>query len=138
MFEVAANGGLIGASIYGPMCWDGDESRKPAIDDYIAHLEHIVEVVGIEHVGFGTDLSTGADLKKIAFERQTPRRWEGINRFNRVFGEDIPARYLADCSNHRDLPKVTEALLARGWTDEHVTAYLGGNLKRVLGEIWGA
>lgn len=135
---LAAKGGLIGASIYGPMCWDGDEGRKPAIDDYIRHLEHIVEVVGIEHVGFGTDLSTGADLKKIAFERQTPRRWEGIDRFNRTFGEDIPARYLADCSNHRDLPKVTAALLARGWTDEHVTAYLGGNLKRVLGEIWGA
>ena len=134
---VAAKGGLIGASIYGPMCWDGDERRKPTIDDYLRHLEHLVEVAGIEHVSFGTDLSTGRDLQRIAFERATPRRWEGIDRFNRIFGEDIPSRYLADCSAHRDLPRVTAALLARGWREEHVRLYLGENLRRVLGTIWG-
>ena len=133
---LVAKGGLIGASIYGPMCWDGDERRKPAIADYIRHLEYLVEVAGIEHVGFGTDLATGRNLQQIAFERATPRRWEGINRFNRVFGEAIPERYLADCRSHGDLPKVTAALVARGWREEHIRAYLGENLRRVLGRIW--
>lgn len=135
---VAEKGGVIGASIYGPMCWDGDASRKPTIDDYLRHLDHIVEVAGIAHVGFGTDLATGANYQRMAFERGHWRRWEGINRFNRTFGEDIPARYLADCNKHSDLPKVTEALLARGWSEDHVRGYLGGNLRRVLERIWSA
>ena len=133
---VAQSGGLIGASIYGPMCWNGDTSRKPNIDDYLRQLEYLVEVAGISNVSFGTDLSTGNDLQRIAYERQTWRRWEGINRFNAAFGEAIPERYLSDCSNHRDLPKITEALVKRGWQEADIRGYLGGNLKRVLAEIW--
>jgi membrane dipeptidase len=33
---------------------------------------------------------------------------------------------------------VTEGLIRRGYTDEHVRMILGGNFQRVLGEIWGA
>ena len=135
---VAQKGGVIGASIYGPMCWDQNPARKPTIDDYIRHLEYIVDLAGIERVAFGTDLATGTDYRRMAFERSHWRRWEGINQFNRVFGEQIPARYLADCNKHSDLPKVTEALVRRGWTEEQVRAYLGGNLKRVLNGIWSA
>jgi membrane dipeptidase len=120
------------------MCWDQNPANKPRIDDYIRHLEHIVNVAGIEHVAFGTDLATGADYRHLAFERGHWRRWEGINRFNRVFGEDIPARYLADCNKHSDLPRVTEALARRGWREEHIRAYLGENLRRVLDHIWTA
>lgn len=136
--RVAEKGGVIGASIYGPMCWDGDPDRKPTIDDYLRHLDHLVDVAGIDHIGFGTDLATGANLPKMAFERGHWRRWEGINRYNEVFGEDIPSRYLADCSNHRDLAKITTALLARGWSEDQVRGYLGGNVRRVLETIWRA
>ena len=135
---VAQRGGVIDASIYGPMCWDQNPARKPTVDDYIRHLEYLANIAGFEHIAFGTDLATGADYQLLAFERSHWRRWEGINRFNRVFGEDIPARYLADCNKHSDLPKVTEALVRRGWKEAQVRAYLGGNLKRVLDSIWSS
>ena len=133
---VAEKGGVIGASIYGPMCWDQNPARKPTIDDYIRHLEYIATIAGFDHIAFGTDLATGASYQRMAFERSHWRRWEGINRFNRIFGEDIPSRYLADCNKHSDLPKVTEALVRRGWKEEQIRGYLGGNLKRVLDRIW--
>ena len=135
---VAEKGGVIGASIYGPMCWDQDPGRKPTITDYLRHLDYLVEIAGPEHIGFGTDLATGSNFAKMASERGHWRRWEGINRFNRIFGEEIPERYLSDCNKHSDLPKVTEALLARGWSEEHVRGYLGGNFRRVLDRIWSA
>ncbi len=135
---VAEKGGVIGASIYGPMCWDQDPAHKPSIDDYVRHVEHLVNIAGIGHVSFGTDLAAGANFQRMAFERGHWRRWEGINRFNRVFGEEIPQRYLTDCSSHADLPKVTEALVKRGWGEADVRAYLGGNLRRVLDQIWQA
>ena len=31
---------------------------------------------------------------------------------------------------------VTEGLIRRGYTDEHIRGVLGGNFQRVLGEIW--
>ena len=81
-------------------------------------------------------LATGANYQQLAFERSHWRRWEGINRFNRVFGEDIPSRYLADCNKHSDLPKVTAALARRGWKEQQIRGYLGENLRRVLDRIW--
>jgi len=135
---VAQTGGVIGASIYGPMCWDQNPASKPSIDDYVRHLEYIINIAGFEHVAFGTDLATGTDYRQLAFERSHWRRWEGINRFNRVFGEDIPSRYLVDCNKHSQLPKVTEALVRRGWREAHIRAYLGENLRRVLDRIWRA
>ncbi|HVI93208.1 MAG TPA: membrane dipeptidase [Anaeromyxobacter sp.] len=37
--------------------------------------------------------------------------------------------------SHADLPRVTEGLLARGYSAEDVTAILGGNLLRVFAEV---
>ena len=133
---VAEKGGVIGASIYGPMCWDQDPNRKPTLDDFYRHLDYLVEVAGIDHVGFGTDLATGSNYQKMAFERSHWRRWEGINRFNRTFGEAIPERYLDDCNKHSDLPKITEALVQRGWSEDHIRGYLGGNFRRVFEQVW--
>ena len=133
---VAEKGGVIGASIYGPMCWDQDPNRKPTLDDFYRHLDYLVDVAGIDHIGFGTDLATGSNYQKMAFERGHWRRWEGINRFNRTFGEAIPDRYLADCNKHSDLPKITEALIARGRSEDHIRGYLGGNFRRVFEQVW--
>jgi microsomal dipeptidase-like Zn-dependent dipeptidase len=66
---VAQRGGVIGASIYGPMCWDRNPARKPTIDDYICHLEYIVNIAGFEHIAFGTDLATGANYQRMALEQ---------------------------------------------------------------------
>jgi membrane dipeptidase len=133
---LAAGGGYIGASVYGPMLWDGDTTRKPGVDDYVRHVEYLAERVGIDHVGFGTDFGTGPDLATVAFERRTPRRWDRIDRFNEAFGEAIPERYLDEVRSHRDLPVVTRALEDRGWSDEHVRGYLGANFARIVAQIW--
>jgi membrane dipeptidase len=134
---IAETGGVIGASVYGPMLWDGDTSRRPTVDDFVRHLEHLVEVAGIDHVGFGTDLPAAKDLTKTAFEAANRRLWSGISSYGDAFGHDIPARYPLDANAHAKLPAVTEALVARGWRPQDIEAYLGGNLARVLGEIWG-
>jgi membrane dipeptidase len=37
----------------------------------------------------------------------------------------------------RDLPMITDAMLRRGWSDDRIRKFLGGNLLRVFGEITG-
>ena len=134
---VANSGGVIGVSVYGPMLWDGDRNRRPSIDDFIRHLEYITELVGIEHVGFGTDIPVSADLRRTAQIAVNRRLWSGISDYGDCFGHDIPARYAAGANNHSKLPNITAALLERGWAEADIEAYLGANFARVLGEIWG-
>lgn len=135
---VAATGGVIGASIYGPMCWDRDPAHPPSLDDFIRHLEHIVQVAGIEHVGMGTDLPAVSDLSKVAhiLEMSLTRSPGVIADYVRAFGNDAKARYPRECSSHRDLPKITLALKERGWHEADIHAVLGENLVRALAEIW--
>ncbi|HIF05432.1 MAG TPA: dipeptidase, partial [Gemmatimonadetes bacterium] len=33
---------------------------------------------------------------------------------------------------------VTEGLIRRGYSDDHIRGVLGGNFRRVLEEIWGS
>lgn len=134
---VAEKGGIIGPSIYGPLIWDGESKQPPTLDDYFAHVEHIVEVAGIEHVGFGTDFPAVSEDWKIYAGPDTPRTWDAIVRYGEIFGKSIAATYPEGVDTQADFPVITMAMMKRGWTERDVKAYLGENFRRVLGEIWG-
>lgn len=77
------------------------EATKPSIEKLIDHVDYIVKMIGIDHVGFGADFD-GAE----AFPK-------GINGV-------------------ADYPKITVALLNRGYSQADVNKILGGNFLRVL------
>jgi membrane dipeptidase len=137
---VAKAGGVIGASVYGPMCWNGDPSRRPNLSDFARHLEHIVDVAGIAQVSLGTDFPIVGDLAKVNYiiERTMARYPGNVNKYAAAFGNDVKTRYLSDCASPADLPNLTRALLERGWREVDIRALLGENLIRVLGRIWGS
>ena len=66
------------------------------------HVEHIVKVAGIDHVGIGGD-------------------FDGL-------GEDVPVG-LEDVSRYPDL---LAELMRRGWSDADVAKLAGGNILRVM------
>ena len=68
-------------------------------------IDHIAKVAGVDHVGIGSDFD--------GISGQLP---EGID-------------------SAADLPKITEALMARGYTAEDCRKILGGNLLRVFREV---
>lgn len=137
---IADTGGVIGVSIYGPMCWDGDPARHPGLDDFERHLDHIVGLVGVDHVGLGTDLPAVANLDSVRqiTELTLSKFPAAIARYAEAFGNDIRARYLADCSSHAELVRIPERLHARGWGEEDIRKLLGGNFARAFGAAWGA
>jgi membrane dipeptidase len=135
---VAATGGVIGVSIYGPMCWNGDPSRAPSLDDFQRQLDHVVNLVGVDHVGLGTDLPAVRDLRAVGevIAMTLARFPAAIAAYAKAFGNDVRTRYLSDCSSHAELVRITDRLLARGWRPADVAAFLGGNWVRVLDRIW--
>jgi membrane dipeptidase len=75
---------------------------RPPLSSLIDHIDHIAKVAGIDHVGLGSDFD-GVD-------GATP---EGIN-------------------SAADLPKITQALVDRGYSPGDIRQILGGNLLRVF------
>ncbi|MGA3135439.1 MAG: dipeptidase [Terracidiphilus sp.] len=82
-----------------------DRIPRPPLSVLIDHIDHIAKVAGVDHVGLGSDFDGIAG--------QTPQ------------GLDSAA----------DLPKITEALMAHGYSAEDCRKILGGNLLRVFREV---
>ncbi len=83
----------------------GDRIPRPPLSDLINQIDHIAKVAGVDHVGLGSDFD-GVD-------GQLPQ------------GIDSPA----------DLPKITAALMERGYSAADCRKILGGNLLRVFREV---
>jgi membrane dipeptidase len=77
---------------------------RPPLSALIDHIDHVAKIAGIDHVGLGSDFD--------GVNGATP---EGIN-------------------SAADLPKITQALLDRGYSAGDIRKILGGNLLRVFGE----
>lgn len=137
---VAAGGGLVGVSVYGPMCWDGDPARPPNLSDFVRHADYIAGMVGPENMSFGTDFPAVADFDALnRITRVTAARYPAaVSKYIEAFGNRMEGRALSDCQTPADLPAMTAALLAAGWSEADLRGLLGLNLMRVLGEIWGA
>src|SRR5213080_3047452 len=78
---------------------------RPPLKSLVDNIDHIAKVAGIDHVGLGSDFD--------GVSGATP---EGIN-------------------SAADLPKITQALVDRGYSAEAIHKILGGNLLRVFREV---
>jgi len=138
MLAVAKTGGLVGVSLHGFMNWDGNPANPPTLDLFLRHLKHVVNLVGIDHVGFGNDMaalsssSKADDILGMSFTRYAGATAD----FIRAFGNTLEKRYPDELNNPRFLSRKTEALLKAGYSEGEVEKIMGLNFRRVLGEIW--
>lgn len=110
---VAARGGVMGITVVPAFV---RQSGRASLEDVLDHFEHVARLVGVEHVGIGSD--TDVDAVNPATRRVRP--------LYAVAGLTLSRRIFA----------LTEGLLRRGWTDDQIALALGGNFERALGEIW--
>jgi membrane dipeptidase len=78
---------------------------RPPFTVLIDHIDHIAKVAGVDHVGLGSD-------------------FDGVSGATPL-GMDSAA----------DLPKITQALLDRGYSAEDIRKILGGNVMRIFQEV---
>jgi len=86
--------------------WEEDHGLFPFADleTVLDHYDHIIALVGIDHVGIGSD-------------------YDGV-------GDTLPVG-LKDVSTY---PNLIEGFIRRGYSDEDIRKILGENLLRVWGE----
>lgn len=125
--KLAAKGGVMGVTGVRNFVRD----REPTTVEHIVdHIDHVVRLVGIEHVGIGSD----ADLNGYD---DMPR--EQLDRLRASYKSNYAFRARLDTDGY-DHPKkiydLTEAMISRGYSDDNIAAVLGGNFRRLLSATW--
>ena len=127
IIAMASKGGVMGISGVRMFV----RNREPTtIEHLLDHFDHVLNLVGVEHIGIGSDMDLqGYDdlgAEEMATLRAAYEDSYGIREKIDIEGVDHPQRIF----------DLTEGLIRRRYSDENILLILGGNFQRVLSEIW--
>ena len=125
---LAAKGGVMGITGVRNFV---SRTEPTGIAQLVDHIDHVRDLVGIEHVGIGSDADlngyddAGADYLKMI---------RGAYKDSYAFREKIDV----DGFDHPlKIYDLTEELIRRRYSDANMKAVLGGNFQRLLATTWG-
>jgi membrane dipeptidase len=107
--RIAAKGGVVGVTMVRPFVHVGGPA---GIEDVLDHVDHVVELAGVEHVAMGTDVDLDG------------RDHAGLKHFD-----------LDGVRYSRKVFEFTEGLLRRKYRREDIALILGGNARRAMQQI---
>ena len=107
---MASKGGVMGITMVRGFVRAGGPAT---IENVLDHIDHVVGLAGIEHVGVGSDVDLdGRDVHPV-------RKYDldGIDYARKIYD-------------------LTEGLLRRSYSNRNIELILGGNFQRALAEAW--
>jgi membrane dipeptidase len=122
---VAERGGVIGACLY-PNVIGGKETTQ---EEFCKMVVRLVDQVGIEHVGLGSDCTRNWDPTYVEFLRDG--RWQPRS------GASWP-EWPEWFSSPLDLPELSNALSDAGLDDDQLAAVMGENWLRLFETVFQA
>lgn len=127
--KLADKGGFVGVVAYTPFMPKGDDST---VEDVLDGFEYMINLVGEDQVGIGTDFTQGQDTAFFHYLRSDKGMGRQLTkpmakRPDNPIGLDGPAQY----------PNLTAAMMKRGWGEARMRKILGENWLDFLHEVWG-
>jgi membrane dipeptidase len=106
-------------------------AKEPTtLESMLDHYDYVAKLVGVEHVGMGSDVDLlGYDALPAEEYKELKtggKSSQGIRDKMDLDGFNIPKRPF----------DIAEGLIRRKYSDANIEAILGGNFRRVLKEIW--
>ncbi len=126
---VAATGGVVGVLAIPSFV---TEKPQATIEDVLNHIDYIVNLIGVEHVGIGTD--RGVSLETAT--REEYYAWLASLNFKPEVNPPWPPG-VDGLSCAADTPFLAEGLLRRGYDDAAVRRILGENFLRLYEQTIG-
>ena len=110
--HIAAKGGVMGVTMVRGFV---RTARRVTIEHVLDHIDHLTRLVGVEHVGIGSDV----DLDGRDVLVRPARRFDldGIDYAKKIYD-------------------LTEGLLSRNYSSRSIELILGANFERALTETW--
>ena len=133
---VAATGGLVGAVGYPAFVSD---DPHPTLDQFIDHIQYMVDLVGSDHVGLGIDYFDGQ--VPVAEPGYMERYYKELVDSGTWRPENYPPPpyyYPKGIDTPRGFPNLTQRLLERGFSEADTKKIMGGNWVRVFRAVWDA
>jgi membrane dipeptidase len=124
---VAETGGVIGIEA-SPHTTISPDHPRHSLESVMDHFEYCVDVMGIDHVGFGPDTFFG--------DHVALHRLHAGNLATGEVGEFEPVEYVEGLENPSEFPNVIRWLVGHGYSDEQIAKVVGGNVIRALREVW--
>ena len=112
--KLAATGGVMGITMERLFVGTGN---TVTIENVLDHVDHVAKLVGVEHVGLGTDVDL--DGRDGALVSKKKNDLDGLQYSRKVF-------------------ELTEGLIRRKYSQADIKLILGGNFQRALTSIWEA
>src|SRR5262249_48523689 len=117
----AAAGGVIGVTGVGRFLGP----NGPTVQHLVEHIDYMVDLVGPQHVGFGMDSVLHQHKPNQPFTRS--RTYWPEHQY-----PDSGSGYVSP----EEAPKLTQALLDRGYDETSIRGILGENFLRIAETVW--
>jgi len=125
---IADHGGFVGVTMFPPFLRKGSQST---VDDYVEAIDYVINLVGEDCVGIGTDFTQDHDesfFDWITLDKGYARR---LTRFDEISNPKGVQRI-------GEFPNLTAATQRAGWPEQKIRKIMGENWLRVLEEVWGS
>ena len=106
-------------------------TAAPSLDDYVSHVDTMVDKAGIDHVGIGLDFS------------HPPGHQMPPSRYAKLIAQGVfttgtlpPPPWHYPIGDARRIADLTEALTRRGWREKDLRKLLGENFLRLFRAVW--
>ena len=133
---VADKGGVVGVYFMPYLA----VNQHPTGAELIAHVEHVANVAGEDHVGIGTDNG----VLPTVLDAATKAKLDDWERLRIKLGIAAPGEavgiypLVADYNSIDRYRRFAADLQKRGWSEVRLEKLMGGNFLRVYKEAWGA
>ena len=137
---VADTGGLAGIPFFPCLVKRDPEThvvQPSTVEDVIDHIDHAVEIMGIDHVGIASDMSSHL-ARTLELTRDSVLRTTRL-RHPEVFGVGPTDRYdpyPEGLDSHAKMLNLSRGLHKRGYAEGDIIKILGGNWMRVYSAVW--
>jgi membrane dipeptidase len=124
---IVERGGFVGVTMFPPFLKNGPRST---VDDYVATIDYVANLVGEDSVGIGTDFTQGHPdefFRWITHDKGTGRKLTDFGELSNPKGFQAIGEF----------PSLTAAMQRAGWPEGKIRKVMGENWLRTLGEVWG-
>jgi membrane dipeptidase len=124
---IADHGGFVGVTMFTPFLAKGVDAT---IDDYVEAIEYVMNIVGSDSIGVGTDFTQGHGQEFFEYLTHDKGYARRLTNFGKILNP-LGMRTVGE------FPNLTETLLKRGHPERTVRKIMGENWVRVFAEVWG-